>query len=170
MFERNALRWLRQWRIKSSRKPLVIRGARQVGKTSLVDSFAKEFDCYMKFNLDNVEDLALFAKEQPIEELFETLLLVRGKRKDAGSTLLFIDEIQNSPIAIKMLRYFYENLPEVYVIAAGSLLETMLSQNREVSFPVGRVEYMALHPCSFDEFLGALGRAVSRIGALGMRP
>ncbi len=159
MFERNALRWLRQWRIKSSRKPLVIRGARQVGKTSLVDSFAKEFDCYMKFNLDNVEDLALFAKEQPIEELFETLLLVRGKRKDAGSTLLFIDEIQNSPIAIKMLRYFYENLPEVYVIAAGSLLETMLFQNREVSFPVGRVEYMALHPCSFDEFLGALGES-----------
>ncbi len=159
MFERNALRWLRQWRTKSTRKPLVIRGARQVGKTSLVDSFGKEFDCYLKFNLDNAEDLALFAKEQPIEELFATLLIVRGKRKDAGSTLLFIDEIQNSPVAIKMLRYFYENLPQVYVIAAGSLLETMLFRNREVSFPVGRVEYMALRPCSFDEFLGAVGES-----------
>ena len=157
MFERNALQWLRQWRTKPTRKPLVVRGARQVGKTSLIDSFAREFDCYLKFNLDSVEDLALFAKEQPVEELFATMLIVRGKRREAGDTLLFIDEIQNSPLAIKMLRYFYEKLPQVYVIAAGSLLETMLYRNREVSFPVGRVEYMALHPCSFDEFLGAIG-------------
>ncbi len=157
MFERNALQWLRQWRTKPTRKPLVIRGARQVGKTSLVDSFAREFDCYLKFNLDSAEDLALFAKEQPVEELFATMLIVQGKRREAGATLLFIDEIQNSPLAIKMLRYFYEKLPQVYVIAAGSLLETMLYRNREVSFPVGRVEYMALHPCSFDEFLGAIG-------------
>lgn len=157
MFERNAISWLREWRTKSTRKPLVIRGARQVGKTSLVDAFAQEFDCYIKFNLDVVEDLALFEKEQPVQELYSTLLFVRGKRKDAGDTLLFIDEIQNSPVAIKMLRYFYEELPEVHVIAAGSLLETMLYRNREVSFPVGRVEYLALRPCTFDEFLGAMG-------------
>lgn len=157
MFERNAILWLRQWREKKTRKPLVIRGARQVGKTSLVDAFAQEFDCYLHFNLDVADELALFEKEQPVQDLYSTLLIVRGKRKDAGSTLLFIDEIQNSPVAIKMLRYFYEQLPDVYVIAAGSLLETMLHRNRDVSFPVGRVEYMALRPCTFDEFLGALG-------------
>ncbi len=159
MFERNAIFWLREWRKKSTRKPLVIRGARQVGKTSLVDAFGREFDCYIKFNLDIAEDLALFEKEQPVQVLYSTLLFVRGKRKDARSTLLFIDEIQNSPIAIKMLRYFFEELPHVHVIAAGSLLETMLHRNREVSFPVGRVEYMALRPCTFDEFLGAMGEA-----------
>lgn len=157
MFERNAILWLRQWREKKTRKPLVIRGARQVGKTSLVDAFAREFDCYLHFNLDVADDLALFEKEQSVQELYSTLLIVRGKRKDAGSTLLFIDEIQNSPVAIKMLRYFYEQLPDVYVISAGSLLETMLHRNRDVSFPVGRVEYMELRPCTFDEFLGALG-------------
>lgn len=157
MFERNAILWLRQWREKKTHKPLVIRGARQVGKTSLVDAFAREFDCYLHFNLDIADDLVLFEKEQSVQDLYSTLLIVRGKRKDAGSTLLFIDEIQNSPVAIKMLRYFYEQLPDVYVIAAGSLLETMLHRNHDVSFPVGRVEYMALRPCTFDEFLGALG-------------
>lgn len=157
MFERNAIFWLREWRNKPTRKPLVIRGARQVGKTSLVNAFAQEFDCYIKFNLDVEEDLALFEGVQSVKDLYNTLLFVRGKRKDEGDTLLFIDEIQNSPNAIKMLRYFYEELPEVHVIAAGSLLETMLYHNREVSFPVGRVEYLALRPCSFDEFLGAMG-------------
>lgn len=157
MFERNALTWLREWKEKANRKPLIIRGARQVGKTSLVDVFGKEFDCYLKFNLDVAEDLALFTKEMSIHELYSILLAMRGKTKDEGTTLIFIDEIQNSPLAIKMLRYFKEELPQVYVIAAGSLLETMLKDNESISFPVGRVEYMALRPCTFDEFLGAIG-------------
>ena len=124
MFQRNALLWLRQWRVKSSRKPLVIRGARQVGKTSLVKAFSEEFDVFLSFNLDVAEDLALFSKELPIKELYNILLATRSQVKVNGSVLIFIDEIQNSPIAIKMLRYFYEELPDIYVIAAGSLLES----------------------------------------------
>lgn len=157
MFERTALTWLRTWREKKDRKPLIIRGARQVGKTSLVDEFAREFDCYLRFNLDLEADLRLFEKEMPIKDLYSLLLATRSKAKNEGATLIFIDEIQNSPMAIKMLRYFREDLPEVYVIAAGSLLETMLDKNKQVSFPVGRVEYMALRPCTFYEFLGAIG-------------
>lgn len=157
MFERNALKWLREWKSKTNRKPLIIRGARQVGKTSLVDVFGKEFDCYLKFNLDEAEDLVLFAKEMSVQELYSVLLATRGKTKDEGTTLVFIDEIQNSPLAIKMLRYFKEELPQVFVIAVGSLLETLLKDNEHISFPVGRVEYMALRPCTFDEFLGAIG-------------
>lgn len=157
MFERTALSWLRTWRKKKDRKPLVIRGARQVGKTSLVDVFAKEFECYLRFNLDVADDLKLFEKEMSVKDLYSLLLAVRSKTKSEGSTLIFIDEIQNSPIAIKMLRYFREELPDIYIIAAGSLLETMLDRNKQISFPVGRVEYMALRPCSFYEFLGAMG-------------
>lgn len=154
MFRRNALDWLNQWKVKENRKPLVVRGARQVGKTSLVKEFGKQFDTFVYFNLETAEDYALFKKEMPVSDLFDLMLAVKGKSRN-GSILLFIDEIQNSPVAIKMLRYFYEELPDVYVIAAGSLLETMI--NRQISFPVGRVEYMALRPCSFDEFLGAIG-------------
>ena len=154
MFERIAIKWLRTWRNKPDRKPLIVRGARQVGKTSLIKTFAAEFDSFLSFNLDNHDDLQLFAHEMPIEELFNLMLAVRHVSKN-GTTLVFIDEIQNSPTAIKMLRYFYEELPHIYVIAAGSLLETLL--NRQISFPVGRVEYMALRPVSFTEFLGAIG-------------
>lgn len=157
MFERNALNWLRNWRNRPDHRPLVIRGARQVGKTSLVNLFGKEFDCYLKFNLDDRSDLNIFVKEIPVSELFTLMLASRNKAKTGKPTLIFIDEIQNSRIAIKMLRYFYEELPDVFVIAAGSLLETMLDNNKQVSFPVGRVEYMALRPCTFDEFLGAMG-------------
>ena len=155
MFKRDALNWLNEWKDRENRKPLVIRGARQVGKTSLVKEFGKQFDTFLSFNLEMTEDLALFQKEIPVRELYDTLLIVRHRTKRTGTTLLFIDEIQNSLTAIKMLRYFYEEFPEVHVSAAGSLLETML--NRQVSFPVGRVEYMALRPCTFDEFLGAMG-------------
>ena len=155
MFKRRALDWLNSWKDKSGRKPLIIRGARQVGKTSLVNEFGKQFDLYISLNLELSEDLALFQREIDVEELFESILAIKNKAKSKGLTLLFIDEIQNSPLAIKMLRYFYEKMPHIHVIAAGSLLETMI--NREVSFPVGRVEYMALRPCSFYEFLGAIG-------------
>ena len=160
MFKRNAINWLEKWKIKNNRKPLVIRGARQVGKTSLVKEFAKQFDDFLYFNLEIADDLALFSKEVSIDTLYEMMLAVRRKTKSIGSTLIFIDEIQNSSLAIKMLRYFYEEMPHLYVIAAGSLLETML--NKDVSFPVGRVEYMALRPCTFDEFLGAMGEDALR--------
>ena len=122
MFKRNAIEWLEKWKLKENRKPLIIRGARQVGKTSLVKEFAKRFENFLYFNLEVADDLAIFSKEVSITALYEMMLVVRHKTKSDGDTLIFIDEIQNSSLAIKMLRYFYEEMPHLYVIAAGSLL------------------------------------------------
>ena len=98
----------------------------------------------------------MFEKEQEIDDLLAEIFLFCNKEKKSGKTLLFIDEIQNSKTAITKLRYFYEaKLSDLYVIAAGSLLETML--NKQISFPVGRVEYLAVRPCVFNEFLRAIG-------------
>jgi predicted AAA+ superfamily ATPase len=155
MFQRNALNDLRNWAQKQNRKPLIIRGARQVGKTSLINEFGKEFDLYLTLNLDKKMDSDFFAKETSVNEIFESILVSKRLQKPEGRVLLFIDEIQNSVNAVKMLRYFYEEMPGLYVIAAGSLLETLL--NKHISFPVGRVEYMAMRPCTFSEFLGAMG-------------
>ncbi len=155
MFERSVIHYLRAWAKKKSRKPLIIRGARQVGKTSLIDEFSKEFDHYISLNLDRKADLDFFSKETPVTQIWESILISRRLQKPKKRILFFIDEIQNSSIAIKSLRYFYEDMPEIYLIAAGSLLESLMQ--KQVSFPVGRVEYLALRPCSFSEFLGALG-------------
>jgi len=147
---------LRQWKERSNRKPLVLRGARQVGKTTVVNAFGKEFDNYLYFNLDVESDRALFERNIPLDDLIDSLYAKQGKKKKSGTVLLFIDEIQNSPKTISLLRYFKEQRPDVHVISAGSLLENVVDVN--ASFPVGRVEYMALRPCSFYEFLGALGK------------
>ena len=157
MFERNIITEMEQWAAKKNRKPLILRGSRQVGKTTLVDIFARNFDNYLYLNFEkNPSAISLFDKEQEIEDLVADIFLFCNKEKKSGKTLLFIDEIQNSKMAITKLRYFYESkIPELYVIAAGSLLETML--NKQVSFPVGRVEYMAVRPCVFNEFLRAIG-------------
>lgn len=155
MFQRNAINVLREWARKENRKPLVIRGARQVGKTSLVQEFGKEFDLFLHLNLDKKADAFFFEKELQVKEIFDSILVSKQLTKPQGKVLLFIDEIQTSPVAIKLLRYFFEEMPELYVIAAGSLLETLL--NKKISFPVGRVEYLALRPCTFSEFLGAMG-------------
>ncbi|MCL2247151.1 MAG: AAA family ATPase [Lentimicrobiaceae bacterium] len=155
MFERNAIEQLRHWASKSKRKPLVLRGARQVGKTTLVNEFSKYFDTYLYLNLEIPHAHALFETDRSIEEILIGIYLYCDKPVSQGKTLLFIDEIQNSPKAVMQLRYFYEKTPDLYVIAAGSLLENLI--NKQISFPVGRVEYMAVRPCSFDEFLCALG-------------
>jgi len=155
MFERKAIQYLKVWSKKKNRKPLIIRGARQVGKTSLINEFGKEFDLFISLNLDKRADLDFFSKETSVIQIFESILISKRLQKPRGSVLFFIDEIQNSPIAIKSLRYFYEEMPEIYIIAAGSLLESLLQ--KQVSFPVGRVEYLALRPCNFSEFLGAMG-------------
>ena len=157
MFERNIITELEQWAAKSNRKPLILRGSRQVGKTTLVDGFARNFENYLYLNFEkNPSAITLFEKEQEIDELIAEIFLFCNKEKTSGQTLLFIDEIQNSKTAITKLRYFYEaKLPNLYVIAAGSLLETML--NKQISFPVGRVEYLAVRPCVFNEFLSATG-------------
>ena len=157
MFDRIAIRYLRQWAEKEERKPLVLRGARQVGKTTLVNLFAKDFDSYIYLNLEEKDVAALFAADYPFEDLVAGIFFKANVSQDTTKrTLLFIDEIQNKPKAVQTLRYFYEKRPDLYVIAAGSLLESLMG--RHISFPVGRVEYMALHPCTFEEFLIAMGQ------------
>ena len=157
MFERNLIINLEKWATKNNHKPLILRGSRQVGKTTLVDDFAKRFDNYLYLNFEKTPSaITLFEKEQEIDDLVAEIFLFCNKEKKFGKTLLFIDEIQNSKMAITKLRYFYETKStDLYVIAAGSLLETMLNKN--VSFPVGRVEYLAVRPCVFNEFLRAIG-------------
>lgn len=143
------------WRRSSRRKPLVLRGARQVGKTTVVNQFGRTFDNYLYLNLEDAEAAALFEMDVPLADLMPFFFAHCNKRRKDGATLIFIDEIQNSAKAVARLRYFYEQLPEVFVIAAGSLLENLVDV--KTSFPVGRVQYMALRPCSFREFLVAVG-------------
>ena len=153
MFNRDITQELKKWASKSNRKPLILRGARQVGKTTAVDLFSKDFDQYIYLNLEKVEQRDIFERQFPFADLLTTLFIFAQKQRTGGKTLIFIDEIQNSPKAIALLRYFYEEANDLFVIAAGSLLESIMGRN--ISFPVGRVEYMALRPCSFREFLSA---------------
>lgn len=156
MIRRDILEQLRQWRRRDDRRPLILRGARQVGKTTVVKEFGREFDTFLSLNLEKRADATLFDKTDDARQLLDEIYIHLGKRKAAGETLLFIDEIQCSPSAVAMLRYFYEEMPQVHVIAAGSLLENLIDVH--VSFPVGRVEYMALRPCSFLEYLNGTGQ------------
>ena len=154
MFRRHILKKLEAWKANAKHKPLILRGARQVGKTTVVNEFGTQFDNYLYFNLENPESIKLFEMEIPLDDLVNMLYASLGKSQKGGSTLIFIDEIQNSPKTITLLRYFYEQRPDLYVIAADSLLENLVDV--KVSFPVGRVQYLALRPCSFYEFLGAI--------------
>ncbi len=153
MFSRSILLEFNQWADRSNRKPLVLRGARQVGKTTAVDLWADQFDQYLYLNLELPEDRALFKRELGFEERVESIFFYKNAIRDRGKTLLFIDEIQNAPQAVTELRYFYEKAGNIFVIAAGSLLESLI--DRHISFPVGRVEYHVMRPLSFREFLEA---------------
>lgn len=155
MFKRKIEASLSAWAEKDNRKPLILRGARQVGKTTVVRQFGTQFENFLSVNLEKEEARMLFEGTDDVRKLLEILFLYCNVKRTPGRTLLFIDEIQASPKAVSLLRYFYEELPEIYVIAAGSLLENML--DKHVSLPVGRVEYLALYPCSFVEFLYATG-------------
>lgn len=156
MFERKLTKELMAWRDSPNRKPLVIRGARQVGKTTLVHNFGKEFRQYVYLNLERPKDLELFDQFTDVHELITRIFLEkRMQLKYVSETLLFIDEIQEVPEAVNHLRYFKEDLPDLAVIAAGSMLETLVGKN--LSFPVGRVEFMVLRPVSFEEYLMAMG-------------
>lgn len=157
MFRRKILEKLEAWKLDDKHKPLILRGARQVGKTTVVNEFGTQFDNYLYFNMERRENIRLFEMEIPLDDLVRMLFASLGKPQKEGSTLIFIDEIQNSPKTIALLRYFYEQRPDLYIIAAGSLLENLVDV--KVSFPVGRVQYLALRPCSFYEFLGAIGKS-----------
>ena len=156
MFYRQQIKELEVWRKSPNRKPLVIRGARQVGKTTLVHEFGKQFRQYIYINLERKKDAELFVSSDDLEQLLTRLFLEkRFKQQDFQNTLLFIDEIQEVPKVVNLLRYFKEEAPSLAVIAAGSMLETLFGKN--LTFPVGRVEYKVLRPVSFEEFLIATG-------------
>ncbi|MEI6752030.1 MAG: AAA family ATPase [Paludibacter sp.] len=155
MFVRIIESELEKWALNPYRKPLVLRGARQVGKTTVVNRFGEQFDNYLYINLEKLSSKQLIESTDDVKKLLPLLFLYCNKTWKVGKTLLFIDEIQTSSHALSLLRYFYEDSPEIFVIAAGSLLETML--DKHISLPVGRVEYMAIHPCSFIEYLTAIG-------------
>lgn len=132
----------------------MLRGARQVGKTTLVNEFGTEFDHFISLNLELESDAEIFRRYRNAEEIISFLLLRHHiRRSEAGQTLLFIDEIQEEETAIAMLRYFYEEMPWLYVVAAGSRLQSLVKKH--VSFPVGRVEYLTLRPFSFLEYIEA---------------
>ncbi len=151
---RTALSHLEEWFKKENRKPLLIRGARQTGTTTLVTLFSNRFKQFLFFNLENPRDRSLFDMELPFQETPQTLFFERNSNFHEPSTLIFIDEIQNSPYAVALLRFFAEEAPHLPVVAAGSLLEVYL-EKQNISFPVGRVEYLFLQPVTFSEFLHA---------------
>jgi len=160
MFKRSILKELEAWAKKKNRKPLVIRGARQVGKTTVVNQFAQNFDQYIYLNLELTADRKPFDNFKDLETLVQALFFLKNKEySKRKKTLLFIDEIQEVPEAFNILRFFYEQMPEIPVIAAGSLLETIF--NAKLSFPVGRVEFLVVRPVSFIEFLEAIGETAA---------
>ncbi len=156
MFRRLAIEELIKWSSQEGRKPLIIRGARQVGKTTLVSQFSAQYRQYIYLNLELREDRQLFEDFTDIDSLVQAIFFAKNQLiAFKADTLLFIDEIQAVPAAVEMLRYFFEKNQDIAVIAAGSLLETLF--DKEISFPVGRVAYMVLRPVSFPEFLEAIG-------------
>lgn len=152
------LDYLKNWLHRDKRKPLVIRGARQVGKSTLVHLFTKEQQLELiELDFEQQPELAsLFESNEPI--LILSLLGAKlGRNINTQNTLLFLDEIQKTPQILTSLRYFYEKMPNLPVICAGSLLDLALA-NINFSIPVGRIEYLYLGPMSFQAFLLALGK------------
>ncbi len=159
MFYRNLEKYIEDWKNRSQRKPLIIRGARQVGKTTLVKKVSSTFDHFIQVNLEKKEDRKYFENQDNVSLIVDLIIIDRKiKISEGESILFFIDEIQQMPECIGLLRYFYEELHKVHVIAAGSLLEFALDDI--TAMPVGRVEQVLLHPLSFDEFLKAIGQDV----------
>ncbi len=156
IMKRYAINKLIDWKESQNRKPLIIRGARQVGKTWLMKEFGKTQ--YKKTIYINFEDNDLmrehFSKDLNTKRIIEGLELEHSKI-DSKNTLIILDEIQECPKALTALKYFYENNPEFHIVAAGSLLGVALHE--DVSFPVGKVDFLDLYPLSFLEFLDAMG-------------
>jgi len=155
--ERDAYKWLENWKNDKHRKPIIIRGARQVGKTWLVNHFGRtNFDRLIDINFElQPQMMSCFATLDPLK-ILQRIELSLNVEIIPGKTLLFLDEIQEYPEAIQALRYFYEKLPGLHVVAAGSLLEFVM-EAESVSLPVGRVQNIHLFPLSFGEFLSACG-------------
>lgn len=155
---RRAMEDLVKWKNSRDRKPLIIRGARQVGKTWLLREFGKnQYEKCAYINFDNNERMeGLFSGNLDIKRLITALQIETGITIKAGNTLIIFDEVQEVPKALTSLKYFCENAPEYHVIAAGSLLGVALHPG--TSFPVGKVEFMDLYPLDFLEFMLAMGK------------
>jgi len=158
--ERSAYNKLTDWKKSTNRKPLIVQGARQVGKTFLIKAFGKkEYANFISLNFEQDKKLhSLFEETLSPETIIENISLYLGKRIIPEGTLLFFDEIQAAPAALTSLKYFHEEAPEFHIIAAGSLLG--VSVGKENSFPVGKVNFMNLYPMSFMEFLKASGEGL----------
>lgn len=142
---------LKQWVLDQKRKPLLLRGARQIGKTYAARQLGKSFDNFVEINFEEVKDAHVYFEGNLYpEEIIHNLSLLTYKPIIPGKTLLFFDEIQAMPRVLTALRYFYEKMPELHVIAAGSLLDFTI---QAVGIPVGRVESLYMYPLSFFEFL-----------------
>ncbi len=157
LIKRREIEELQAWSERSARKPLLIRGARQVGKSTLVAQWAATSSLkLLAVNFERNPKLRqAFATHDPVR-IIAALQLLTNQLIRAGETLLFLDEIQTAPEAITALRYFYEEMPRLHVIGAGSLLQFTLA-DANFSMPVGRVEYMNIGPLQFEDFLGAMG-------------
>ena len=155
---RFAIEQLQKWKVKKHRKPLIIRGARQVGKTWLMNEFgAVSYEHVVYVNFDNNERMKnLFDGNLEISRLITGLELYAGHKIDPDRTLLIFDEVQEVPKALTSLKYFNEDAPQYQIVCAGSLLGVALHPG--TSFPVGKVEFLDLYPLSFFEFISALGK------------
>ena len=155
--ERFAMEQLKKWYSRKNRKPLILKGARQVGKTWLMKEFGRTHFKYTAYvNFDNNKNMAnVFEGDYDIARILMAINIETGVKIHPGETLIIFDEIQECPKAIASLKYFYEEAPEYAVIAAGSLLGVAI--HKGVSFPVGKVDTLELCPLSFREFLRAIG-------------
>lgn len=158
--QRNALYNLIEWKSDPERKPLILRGARQVGKTWLMKEFGKsQYTNFVYFNFDEDDALkSIFTTNKNPDRIVELLSLIAGEKILPGETLIIFDEIQECPEALNALKYFREKANEYHVVAAGSLLGTLLAQPK--SYPVGMVNLLDISPLTFDEFLAATDPAL----------
>jgi len=156
---RDSYLFLQRWKNQSNRKPLIIQGARQVGKTWLMKEFGQnEYKQTAYFNFESTLELQrIFKNGYDIKKIISALNILAGFQIQSSDTLIIFDEIQACPEAITSLKYFQENSPEYSIFAAGSLLGVAIHQG--VSFPVGKVDFITLFPLSFHEFLNALGKS-----------
>lgn len=155
---RQAMEELKKWQQKLSKKPLIIRGARQVGKTWLMKEFGKTcFDKNVYINFDGNGRMAeLFSGDYDIRRIVTGIELEAGFKINPDNTLIIFDEVQEVPQALTSLKYFNENAPEYQIVAAGSLLGIALHEG--TSFPVGKTEFLDLYPLNFNEFMMAMGK------------
>ncbi len=144
---------LKKWRTQEEPIPLLLRGARQVGKSFIVEKFAKEnFKNFISINFEYEEELKEYFENLNPKIIIEKLSVLKGEKISPGETLLFLDEIQLCPKAILSLRYFHEKMPDLHVIGAGSLLDFAL-RSEDISLPVGRIQFVYMQPLSFIEYL-----------------